>query len=113
MSGKSSIRYRPDVVTGLSLLALVVASLGLAYVPMGWGNVAVALGIAALQAVIVAAVFMELRKPKTLMRLSAAAALVFLAILFVLSFADYLSRPLQIEGGGPPAQVEGSGSPGG
>ena len=105
MSGGRHVSWMPDVLVGAALLALLAANLGLAYVPLDWGNAAVSLAIAAVQASLVAAVFMGLRQRKTLMRLSAAAALAFLAVMFTLSFADYLNRPLQHDGAGAPAEM--------
>jgi caa(3)-type oxidase subunit IV len=54
--------------------------------------IAVALGIAVAKAALVVLFFMQLRRPDPLLRLAAAAALVFMAFLFTLTFADVLGR---------------------
>jgi caa(3)-type oxidase subunit IV len=74
------------------LMLLLALTLGLAYVPLGRLAILAALGIAALKAVLVMAVFMQLEKPDPLLRLAAGAALVFVAFLLVLTFSDVLTR---------------------
>jgi cytochrome c oxidase subunit 4 len=76
-----------------SLLALTLLTAGAAYVDLGaqW-NVVVALGIAVIKASLVAAFFMHLRYSRKLTLLIAGAGLIWMLQLFVLSFADYLTR---------------------
>lgn len=76
----------------LALIALALSSLALAYVPMGRGNMAVALGISSLKTLLITAFFMRLRQAEGLRRLAAAACLLWLAFLFTLTFADLLTR---------------------
>lgn len=80
------------LVTWLALLALVAATLTLAYVPMGPFNVVVALAISAAKAVLVVVVFMKLLRAAMLTRVAAVAGLFWLGILFALSGTDYLTR---------------------
>jgi cytochrome c oxidase subunit 4 len=71
------------------LLAITVAA---AYVPLGAGNLLVSLTIAAAKAAVIAIAFMELARANSLQRLAAFAGLFWLLFLFVLMFADYLTR---------------------
>jgi len=85
-----------------ALIALMLASLASAYVPLGVGNLAVGLGIALTKATIVAALFMGLARESALLRLVAAFALGMLALLMGLSGIDYATRPAA------PAAFQGS-----
>lgn len=74
------------------LMALLLATLGGAYIPLGSWNLVLALLIATTKAALVVIFFMQLRRPDPLLRLAALAALIFVAFLFVLTFADVLRR---------------------
>ena len=50
---------RPLLLSWLALMVLLATTLSFAFVPMGAGNLAVALGVGALKALIVLAVFMD------------------------------------------------------
>lgn len=82
----------PLVASWLGLLALLALTVTLAYLPLGAFNIAVALGIGATKAAIVAALFMELwhRGAKTLV--FATAGLFWLAILLWLGLMDFMTR---------------------
>lgn len=91
----------------LALVALVGATLLLAYVPLGRFNPAVALGIAALKGSLIALFFMNLRRPDPLLRLAGAASLLWICFMFALTFADALTRaPLTQPGTVTPRVVE-------
>ncbi len=75
----------------LLLLALTVAA---AYVPMGEFHLPVALAISVTKAFLIVFVFMEIKWGGRLLHLAAIAALLWLAIFFVLTFNDYLTRDL-------------------
>jgi cytochrome c oxidase subunit 4 len=79
-------------VLWLGLLALMGATLALAYVPLGPGNLVLHLAIAALQVSLLWLFFMDLRGASTLVRLTAACGFLWLAFMFALTFTDYLSR---------------------
>jgi cytochrome c oxidase subunit 4 len=81
------------------LVALVGATLFLAYVPMGRLNTPVGMGIAAVKAVLIALLFMNLRRPDPLLRLAGAASLLWIAFMFTLTFADLLTRAPQSQPG--------------
>jgi cytochrome c oxidase subunit 4 len=59
---------------------------------LGWGNAATNLAIAALKALLILLVFMQLRANRGLPRLVAGATAFWLGILYVLTFADYATR---------------------
>ena len=71
---------------------MLLLSLVLAYVPMGWFTPTAGIAIAFIKASLVILLFMELAKSKPLIRLAASAGVVFLAALFALTLADVLSR---------------------
>ncbi|MGI8525128.1 MAG: cytochrome C oxidase subunit IV family protein [Pseudolabrys sp.] len=74
----------------LGLLALTVFG---AYLPIGKFNTVLALVIATTKALVVAAIFMELRERKPLTFAFAGAGFFWLAILLWLALADYVTRP--------------------
>lgn len=74
------------------LMVLLAATVAAAYVNLGPFGVVVALGIAGLKAAIIAAYFMEVRHGSGLVRVVAVASVLWLGILFTLTFADYLTR---------------------
>lgn len=76
----------------LVLLALFAISLGSAYVPLGAGNIALNLLIAAVMVTVLVSFLMDLRSARALLRIVAAASLFWIIIMFALTFSDYLSR---------------------
>ncbi len=75
-----------------ALLALLAATLGAAYLPLGPAQPVLAYGIATLKAALILWFFMEMRREDPLVRLAAAAGFVWVCILLVLTAADYLTR---------------------
>jgi cytochrome c oxidase subunit 4 len=92
-------RIRPLVLTWLALMALLAITAAVAWVPLGWVNTAISLGIALAKALLVALVFMRLRRAHGLLRLTAVAGVVTLLLLFGLSATDYATRTA------PPSKV--------
>jgi cytochrome c oxidase subunit 4 len=84
--------WRRNGIIWAALLLLLLLSLALAYVPMGYFTPAAGIVIAFMKASLVILLFMELAKSKPLIRLAAMAGVVFLAALFALTLADVLSR---------------------
>src|SRR5207248_11525207 len=80
------------VMSWIALVALLGLTLTLAYQPLGALNGPLSLGIAAAKALVVAVVFMELRKCRPLIVAAAAAGVTFLAILFWLASTDFSRR---------------------
>jgi cytochrome c oxidase subunit 4 len=76
----------------IALLLLLALSAASAWLPLGAWNNAANLGIAVLKALLVALCFMRLARSGPLLRMVALAALGTLALLLVLSGADYLTR---------------------
>jgi len=77
----------------LALLALLGLTIALAYQRLGALNTPIALAIATTKALIVAAIFMELRERRPLTIAFAAAGFFWLAILLWLAATDFLTRP--------------------
>ncbi|MGH6985672.1 MAG: hypothetical protein ACRED9_02375 [Caulobacteraceae bacterium] len=79
----------------LYLACALIANAGYAHIPGAPAKGLVTLLIAASQGLVVAIFLMDLRRSRPLVRLTAAAAFLWLLFMFVLSFADYLTRPLE------------------
>ena len=84
--------WRRNGLIWAALLLLLLLSLVLAYVPMGWFTPAAGIVIAFTKAGLVILLFMELAASKALIRLAAMAGVVFLVALFTLTLADVLAR---------------------
>ena len=77
----------------VALLVLTALTTGVAFIDLGGiGNVAVALTIAVIKAVLVTLYFMHLRYSSRLTMVFAAAGIFWLGIMIVLTLSDYLSR---------------------
>jgi len=81
------------LLSWLALLALLGLTVFVAYQPLGVLNTGIALAIALGKALIVAALFMELRRGSGLILSVAAAGFFWLAIMLWLALADYVTRP--------------------
>jgi cytochrome c oxidase subunit 4 len=89
-------RWRPPrflVLAWLALLALLTLTVFGAYQPLGAFNTVLAMTIALIKALIVLAVFMELRDRNALTIAFAAAGFFWLAIMLWLALADFVTRP--------------------
>ncbi|MGE5143921.1 MAG: cytochrome C oxidase subunit IV family protein [Acidobacteriota bacterium] len=78
--------------TWIALLALLAATCGSSFVPMGRFNVVLNFVIAGVKAALVALVFMHLRRDRPIVWLVAAAGFAWLSLLVGLSLADFLLR---------------------
>jgi cytochrome c oxidase subunit 4 len=76
----------------VALLGLLALTVALAYQPLGAFNGRIALVIAAVKALIVAAIFMELRDRRPLMLVFASAGVCWLAVLLWLASTDFTRR---------------------
>jgi cytochrome c oxidase subunit 4 len=83
---------RPLVLTWIALMALLAMTAGCALLRLGWLNTAISLAIALAKALLVAIVFMRLKRSPALLRLAAVAGVVTLVLLFGLSLTDYTTR---------------------
>lgn len=84
--------WRRNSLIWAALLLLLLLSLLLAYVPMGFLTPTAGVLIAFAKAGLVILLFMELVTSKALIRLAAVAGVVFLTALFTLTLADVLTR---------------------
>jgi len=95
-------RWHPPSILLWALLGLPVLlglTVALAYQRLGALNTPIALAIATTKALLVAAIFMELRERRALIIAFAGAGFFWLAILMWLAGTDFLTRP-----GFPPRQ---------
>lgn len=79
-------------LTWLALMVLLALTTASAYLPMGVWNTVANMAISCAKALLIALFFMHLGRAGALLRLAAAAGLVFLALLFGLSWSDYATR---------------------
>ncbi len=79
------------VVFGV-LIALTLLTAGVAYLDFGRLNVAIALTIAIVKALLVMVVFMHLNHSSQLVRIFAATGIFWLLILFTFTLSDYFTR---------------------
>jgi cytochrome c oxidase subunit 4 len=84
---------RALVFSWLGLLGLLGLTVLTAYQPLGAFNTPIALAIASCKALLIAAIFMELREQNGLMIAVAGAGFFWLAIMLWLAFSDYMTRP--------------------
>lgn len=84
--------YRRYLWAWLALMGLLALTLGSAYLKMGIWNSVANLGIAVMKALIVLLLFMHLRLANATIRIYASIGLFTLALLFLISGSDYLTR---------------------
>jgi len=84
--------WRGPLLVWLALSVLLGLTAGLSFLPMGAFNVVAAFAIGGLKGLLIALFFMQLRQSSTQLRVVSAAGLFWLSLLFLLSFADYLTR---------------------
>ena len=96
---------RTIALAWLALLALMLASLGSAYLKLGPWNMAAGLAIAVVKSALVAWLFMRLREAGALIRLVAVVGLGVWSILLALSGVDYETRHVTPVAVQPPQQL--------
>jgi cytochrome c oxidase subunit 4 len=74
------------------LMVLLVVTVAAAFVPLGELNMIVAMTIACIKALLVILFFMHVKYSSRLTKVFVAASFLWLAILFALTFPDYISR---------------------
>ena len=79
-------------LTWIALMGLLAATLASAYIPMGLWNTLVNTGISCAKALLVVLFFMHLRHAGALLRVVAITGLLWLALLFGLSWSDIATR---------------------
>ncbi len=93
------IWLRPIAVWGL-LVLLALASIDVAYRPFNEFATPLNLTIAAVMVILLWLYLMDLVGSAALVRLIAAASLLWLSFMFALTFSDYLFRPCERPGAG-------------
>ncbi len=88
---------RATLITGAAVLVLWAVSFAISFVPLGVAALPVALGIAAIKALLVALFFMELAKEALSIKLTLVSALLLGFILGGLMVADILTRDAPLE----------------
>ena len=83
----------PLLVWAALLLGLLISALYALY-PAAPGKVVAGLAIGLVKVVLIGLFFMRLNKASPLIRLTACAGALWLAVLFVFLFSDYLTRPI-------------------
>jgi caa(3)-type oxidase subunit IV len=84
--------WRRSALIFAPLALLVALNLGLAYLPLGRFALWAGLGVAAMQALLTALFFMDLRTAKPLIRLAAVAGVIWTGIMFGLTFCEMMTR---------------------
>lgn len=100
-------RTRRIGIAWVALLALMLASLGSAYLSLGVGNLIAGLVIATIKSAIVVVLFMGLARSSTMVRIVAATAVATWFVLAALSGLDYATRPHEPAVYQHPAQLAG------
>ena len=86
----SSVKQYGQVTA--ALLALLLLTVGAAYVDLGPLNTVVAMSISLVKGALILLFFMHLRHGTGLVCIAALAGFFWLGILFVLAFSDFLTR---------------------
>jgi cytochrome c oxidase subunit 4 len=76
----------------VALLALLLLTVGAAYVDLGRMNFPVAMAVGIVKAILIVLIFMHVRYNEPLVWVFAGAAFVWLGILLALSLSDYFTR---------------------
>jgi len=98
-AGLRKCRRRIQIVW-ICLLLLAGLTVGTAYIPLGAGNMALNILIAAIKVVVIGTFFMHLAAPRLVPRMVCGIAVMMLVVMFALSGVDYYTR--DGKGGEPP-----------
>jgi cytochrome c oxidase subunit 4 len=82
------------LLTWIGLMVFLALTLGSSYIPMGPWNTVINMGISCAKALLMALFFMHLRGAGALLRIVALAGLLWLALLFGVSWTDFGTRTL-------------------
>lgn len=75
-----------------ALLALLLLTIGVAFVNLGPFNLPVALGIAVIKALLIVRIFMHIKGGAPVLHVAAVAGVLWLSILLGLTMNDYVTR---------------------
>ncbi len=92
MNREHALSVRDYLLIFAVLTALLVATIGVSFLPLGRLSLPVALAIAGCKAVLIALYFMHLRSSNRLTWVFSGAALLWFGILMTLTLNDYLTR---------------------
>jgi cytochrome c oxidase subunit IV len=87
------VPVRTYLLVFAALMALLVVTIIAAFIPFGNLGVVIALGIAALKAVLVILYFMHVKYASPLVKVVVISGFVWFFIMLGLTFTDYLTRP--------------------
>ncbi len=87
-----ALSVKTYVLTYVALLALVLTTVLVGFLNLGWGSMFLAVTIATIKATLVAAFFMHALVEKRLVWVVIAGALVWFLILISLTLGDYITR---------------------
>jgi len=88
-----TVSPRVYVTIFVSLMLLTVVTVWVAFFDLGWWNIFVAITIAVFKATLVILYFMHVRYSSKLTQTIVVAGVLWLILLLVLTFSDYLTRP--------------------
>jgi cytochrome c oxidase subunit 4 len=88
--------FRPLFGTYAALILLLAMTAGATALPTGWWSTPVGLAVAIAKASLIFIFFMRLRSQGPLVRIFALVGFFFLAIMFVLTLADYFTRLMPV-----------------
>jgi cytochrome c oxidase subunit 4 len=86
------IPLRTNLIVYAALMALLLATVGAAYLPLGHFHLLTAMVIAVVKTAMVMLIFMHVKFSTRLTWAFSTAAFVWLAILLVITMSDYLTR---------------------
>jgi cytochrome c oxidase subunit 4 len=86
------VSFRTYLATFVSLMALLIVTVLVAYVDLGELNLAAAMAIAIIKAVLIVLFFMHVRYGRKLTGVFAAAGFFWLAIMLIFTLCDYATR---------------------
>jgi caa(3)-type oxidase subunit IV len=92
MTNRADTRPMVYILVWLVLLALLVVTVGSAYLSLGWANTPLNLAISVTQAALVMLFSMHLRSAHPLMKIIAVIGFFGIALLITLSLFDVLTR---------------------
>lgn len=92
MSEQHVVPVRLTLAIFAALMALLAATVGAAYMPLGRFHLFTALAIAVIKTLLIILYFMHVRYGPRMIWVCSGAATVWLAILIVLTFSDYSTR---------------------
>src|SRR3954449_13099389 len=81
------------VMVFLALMVLLVITVVAAFINLGEANMIVAMTIAIIKAILVMLYFMHVKFASRLTKVFVAASFVWLSVMFILTWGDYISRP--------------------